>query len=63
MKQQSSQVLEIAMKKEQSLSMGEAIDNFMPTENVLQMMASIDQTKEREIAALQKSDPQYEKKK
>ena len=49
------------MKKEQSLSMGEAIDNFMPTENVLQMMASIDQTKEREIAALSKGDPNFDK--
>ena len=56
-------MLEIALKKEQSLSMGETIDNFMPTENVLQMMASIDSTKEREIAALAKNDPNYEKQK
>ena len=43
LKQQSEQIMEVAMEREQSLSMGEAIDNFMPTGNVMRTMQSIDE--------------------
>lgn len=49
------------MKKEQSLSHGEAIDQYMPTENVLTAMQSIDDQKQREIDQLDRNDPNYDK--
>ena len=54
--------LELAMKKEQSLSTGDAIDQYMPTETVLAAMTKIDEEKNREIAKISKSDPQYKDK-
>lgn len=41
-KQASEQNLEVALKKEQSLAQGEAIDMFMPTDNVLRAQSAID---------------------
>ena len=50
------------MQREQSLQHGEAIDNFMPTGNVIAMMNSIDEQRAREINAIARSDPDYAKK-
>ena len=50
------------MVREQSLSTGEAIDQYMPMGSAIATMNSIDEEKTREIAAISKSDPQYEKK-
>ena len=50
------------MKKEQSLSHGDGIDQYMPTENVLATMQSIDDQKSREIASLNKNDADYAQK-
>ena len=54
--------MEVAIEREQSLSQGEAIDRFMPTGNVMRTMQSIDDQKSREIAAINKSDPEYAQK-
>ena len=62
LKQASSVQLELAMKKEQSLSTGDAIDQYMPTENVLAAMQKIDDEKKREISLISKNDPQYKEK-
>ena len=58
-KQYSESQMDVALHKEQSLQHGEAIDQYMPTENVLRTMQSIDDTKSAEIARLNKSDPNY----
>ena len=52
MKQVSEQHIEMALKKEQSLSHGDAIDQYMPTENVLRTMQSIDDSSLREISSI-----------
>ncbi len=54
--------MDIAIKREQSLSQGEAIDKYMPTNNVLVAQQSIDDQKQREINQINKSDPDYAKK-
>lgn len=62
LKQASESQMEVAMKKEQSLSHGDGIDQYMPTENVLATMQSIDDQRLLEIRQLQKNDPNYDKK-
>ena len=62
LKQSSEQILEVALKKEQSLSQGDSIDKYMPLFNVIQAQSTIDDQRAREIDAIPKSDPDYEKK-
>ena len=62
LKQASEQQMDMALQREQSLQHGEAIDNFMPTGNVIATMNSIDEQKAREISSIAKSDPEYAKK-
>lgn len=50
------------MKREQSLNHGEAIDNFMNMDNAVRTLGSIDEQRDREIKAISKTDPEYEKK-
>ena len=57
LKQASEQQMDMAMQREQSLSHGEAIDQYMPTGNVIATMNSIDEQKTREMAQVPKSDP------
>ena len=52
----------MAMKREKSLSQGEKIDQYMPTDSVLRTMQSIDDQKTREINAISSSDPDRSKK-
>ena len=49
--------MEVALKKEQSLTHGESMDNFMPTEQAINAMQSIEEEKNRAIAAIPKNDP------
>ena len=49
----------MAIKREQSLSHGDVIDQYMPTENVLRTMQSIDDTSTREISSINANDPEY----
>ena len=63
LKQVSEQQMDLALKKEQSLTHGESIDNFMPTEQAINAMQSIEDQKNRAIAAIAKNDPQYAEKK
>ena len=62
LKQASEQQMDVAMQREQSLQHGEAIDNFMPTGNVIATIQSIDEQKQQEINSISKSDPDYAKK-
>ena len=55
--------MDLALKKEQSLTHGESIDNYMPTEQTISTMQSIEDEKNRAIAAIPKNDPQYAEKK
>ena len=55
--------MDLALKKEQSLTHGESIDNYMPTEQTISTMQSIEDEKNRAIAAISKNDPQYAEKK
>lgn len=41
-KQASEQIMEVAMKREQSLAQGDAIDQFMDTDNCIHTMQAID---------------------
>lgn len=54
--------MDVAMKREKSLSQGEKIDQYMPTDSVLRTMQSIDDQKTREINAISSSDPDRSKK-
>ena len=51
--------METALRHEMSLSHGESIDQYMNTTQVEQKMQQIDAQKNLEIAALNKSDPEY----
>ena len=55
--------MEVALRKEQSLTHGESIDNFMPTEQTITTMQSIEDEKARAIAAIPANDPEYAQKK
>ena len=57
LKQVSEQQMDLALKKEQSLTHGESMDNFMPTEQAINAMQSIEEEKNRAIAAIPKNDP------
>ena len=54
--------MEIAMKKEQSLQLGESIDRHMSCEDSLFEINRIEQEKKAQINAIPKSDPDYETK-
>ena len=55
--------MDLALKKEQSLTHGESIDNYMPTDQTIAAMQAIEEEKNRAIAAISKSDPEYAEKK
>ena len=54
--------MDMAMQREKSLSQGEKIDQYMPTDSVLRTMQSIDDQKTREINSISSSDPDRSKK-
>ena len=54
--------MDLALKSEKSLSHGEGIDNYMPTDDVLEYLERIDQSRQREIDALNREDAEYSKK-
>ena len=58
LKQASEQNMEVAMKKEQSLSHGEAIDQYMPTDSCIATMERIDEERLREINSIPAGDPE-----
>ena len=51
--------MQVALKKEASLTHGESIDNFMDMEQCELAMKKIDRQKSREISKLDKNDPNY----
>ena len=51
----------MALKTEASLSHGESIDQYMDTQKCETLVAQIDKQKAKELAALNKSDPNYAK--
>ena len=51
--------MEVAMKSELSLQHGESIDQYMPTENVMQTMNNIEDQRRQELSKLDKTDPEY----
>ena len=55
--------MDLALKKEQSLTHGESIDNYMPTDQAIAAIQAIEDKKNSAIAAIPKSDPQYAEKK
>ena len=59
LKRASESQMEVAMKSELSLQHGESIDQYMPTENVTQIMNNIEDQRRQEIAALDKNDAEY----
>ena len=63
LKQVSEQQMDLALKKEQSLTHGESIDNYMPTDQAIAAIQAIEDKKNSAIAAIPKSDPQYAEKK
>ena len=54
--------MDLALKSEKSLQHGEGIDNYMPTDDVLEYLERIDQSRQREIDALNSEDAEYSKK-
>lgn len=57
LKQVSEQQMDLALKKEQSLTHGESIDNYMPTDQAIAAIQAIEDKKNSAIAAIPKSDP------
>ena len=49
--------MDLALKKEQSLTHGESIDNYMPTDQAIAAIQAIEDKKNSAIAAIPKSDP------
>ena len=62
LKQQSSQQMEVAMKREQSLQLGESIDRHMSCEDSLMTMERIESERKAQINAIPRSDPDYDNK-
>ena len=54
--------MEQALKKEQSLSHAESIDQYMPTQSVINAMQTIDEQCLKEVMAIPKTDPEYAQK-
>ena len=54
--------MEMALKKEQSLSHAESIDQYMPTQSVINAMQTIDEQCLKEIMSIPKTDPEYAQK-
>ena len=52
----------MALKKEVSLSHAESIDQYMPTESVINAMKTIDEACLKEMMSIPKTDPEYEQK-
>ena len=59
LKQVSEQQMDLALKKDESLTHGESIDNYMPTDQTIAAMQAIEDEKNRAIAAIPKNDPGY----
>ena len=55
--------MEEALNRELSLQRGDSIDKFMDTEAVMLKAKKVDKAKDKQIAALDKADPEYEQKK
>ena len=54
--------MEVALKREASLAHGDAIDQYMEVDQCEILEKRIERSKRREIDALDKSDPHYQKK-
>ena len=55
--------MEEALNRELSLQRGDSIDKFMPTEAVMEKAKKVDKSRDKQIAALDQNDPEYEQKK
>ena len=62
LKQSSVVQMDIAFKREASLSRAEAIDEYMDLSQCERADGKLDKHLKRELAALNKSDPDYKKK-
>jgi len=51
--------MEEALNRELSLQHGDSIDAFMPTEQVMNRVRKIDRLKEKQIATIEKDDPDF----
>ena len=55
--------MEEALSRELSLQRGDSIDKFMDTEAVMLKAKKVDKARDKQIAKLDKADPEYETKK